>query len=164
MLPSALMFPIYLFDWGDTLMVDFPDQQGPMCSWPEVAVVKGAAEALHILAARARIYVATNAADSTEQQIKQAFERAGLADYISGYFCHANLGIGKGSPQFFHQIAAKLNVPTSELIMVGDTLENDILPAIAAGAQAIWLHSQHADIEMAQTVPQITSLRQLIAD
>ncbi|MBD1571604.1 HAD family hydrolase, partial [Aliivibrio sp. S10_S31] len=23
----------YLFDWGDTLMVDFPNTQGKMCNW-----------------------------------------------------------------------------------------------------------------------------------
>lgn len=30
------MSKTYLFDWGDTLMVDFPDQEGKMCNWSKV--------------------------------------------------------------------------------------------------------------------------------
>jgi len=27
-----------LFDWGDTLMVDYPEYDGPMVEWPEIVV------------------------------------------------------------------------------------------------------------------------------
>jgi phosphoglycolate phosphatase-like HAD superfamily hydrolase len=91
---------IYLFDWGDTLMVDFPDVIGKMCDWEVVKAVSGAKEALEVLSKHSQIYVATGAADSTELEIKLAFERVGLSQFISGSFCKANLGLSKGSPEF----------------------------------------------------------------
>ena len=33
---------VVLFDWGNTLMVDFPDAQGKMCDWETVQEVSGA--------------------------------------------------------------------------------------------------------------------------
>ena len=56
----------FLFDWGDTLMVDYPDEEGPMFKWPKVAVVEGAFELLYILSRRAECHVATNAEDSSQ--------------------------------------------------------------------------------------------------
>ncbi len=40
------MTEVYLFDWGNTLMVDFPVVSGKMCDWETVEVVEGAEEAL----------------------------------------------------------------------------------------------------------------------
>ena len=63
---------VYLFYWGDTLMVDFPCMAGKMCDWTVVETVEGAREVLAVLSQKARIYVATGAADSTESEIKRA--------------------------------------------------------------------------------------------
>lgn len=62
---------VYLFDWGDTLMVDFPEAKGSMCDWDEVRAVDGAKEALAHLSKKHKIYIATGAAQSTEVQIKK---------------------------------------------------------------------------------------------
>lgn len=40
---------IVLFDWGNTLMVDFPEAQGKMCDWEVVEEVAGAREVLAAL-------------------------------------------------------------------------------------------------------------------
>jgi FMN phosphatase YigB (HAD superfamily) len=133
-----LVMNIYLFDWGDTLMVDFPDVIGKMCDWEVVKAVSGAKEALEVLSKHSQIYVATGAADSTELEIKLAFERVGLSQFISGYFCKANLGLSKGSPEFLETILEKLNTPAINVAMVGDNFEKDIKPAIAVGIQPIW--------------------------
>lgn len=129
---------VYLFDWGDTLMVDFPDVSGKMCNWERVEAVSGAKETLEALYVHSKIYIATGAADSTELEIKQAFERVGLSQFISGYFCKANLGLSKGSPEFLPAILEKLNIPAANVAMVGDNFEKDIKPAIAVGMQAFW--------------------------
>jgi putative hydrolase of the HAD superfamily len=132
---------IYLFDWGDTLMVDFPGVSGKMCDWDIVEVVDGALETLECISKSAKIYIATGAAESTELDIKKAFERVGLSRFISGYFCKANLGFSKGDPEFLPAIIGKLDKPTSCIAMVGDNLEKDVLPAIKAGIKAVWLTS-----------------------
>jgi FMN phosphatase YigB (HAD superfamily) len=119
-------------------MVDFPSVTGKMCDWEVVEAVNGAKEALEALSKHSQIYVATGAADSTELEIKRAFERVGLNQFISGYFCKANLGLSKGTPEFLNSILEKLKIPSENVAMVGDNFEKDIKPAISAGIQSFW--------------------------
>ena len=128
----------YLFDWGDTLMVDFPDAAGKMCDWKQVEAVIGARETLAELSKSAKLYVATGAADSSEQDIRKALQRVGLDTFVSGYFCKENLGVDKGSPAFFTAVLAQLDIPAADVIMVGDNFAKDIQPALSAGITPIW--------------------------
>jgi len=155
------MSKVYLFDWGDTLMVDFPHQKGKMCEWETVEAVEGATEILAQLSGSHSVYVATNAADSTEREIKLAFERVGLDQYIDGYFCKANLGIGKGSPEFFHKIVNALDVNYQQVVMVGDNFDNDIAPAIEAGICAVWFNPEAHCIEPNRQIEQIKRLEEM---
>ncbi|MCL2914522.1 HAD family hydrolase [Shewanella corallii] len=155
------MSTVYLFDWGDTLMVDFPGQSGKMCDWTEVQAVSGAVEVLECLSRSNTVYVATNAADSSEADIQSAFERAGLSRYISGYFCKSNLGIGKGSPEFFEKIVNLLDVSPQAVVMVGDTYDKDIEPAVTAGITAIWFNPKKSDFQASPGVRQIQHLSEL---
>ncbi|GAA6185995.1 HAD family hydrolase [Aliiglaciecola sp. NS0011-25] len=151
----------YLFDWGDTLMVDFPDQQGKMCNWSKVEAVAGAYETLQSIAANSTIYVATNAAESTALDIAAAFAKVGLAKFIAGYFGRFNLGVAKGSSEFYVKIAANIKQQTSNMVMVGDSLERDIIPAIEAGLEAIWLNHSNQPMPSNLTCRQIKSLDEL---
>jgi putative hydrolase of the HAD superfamily len=119
-------------------MVDFPSVTGKMCDWEVVEAVNGAKEVLEALSKHSQIYVATGAADSTELEIKRAFERVGLNQFISGYFCKANLGLSKGTPEFLNSILEKLKIPSANVAMVGDNFEKDIKPAISTGIQPFW--------------------------
>jgi FMN phosphatase YigB (HAD superfamily) len=156
------MRPIYLFDWGNTLMIDFPQYTGKMCDWERVQAIDGALEALHYLSQQHQIYIATGAADSTAADIQRALSRVGLANYISGYFCQDNLGIGKVSAHFYQTIAVKLEVEPARLTMVGDRFEQDIQPARHAGLNAIWFNPQQDICIEAKGYPQISDLRDLI--
>jgi len=60
----------YFFDWGDILMVDLPGHTGPMCDWPEIKLVDGAAQCLSALSGVASCHIATNALNSNEREIR----------------------------------------------------------------------------------------------
>ncbi|MGR5117999.1 HAD family hydrolase [Vibrio astriarenae] len=154
-MPSAI-----LFDWGDTLMIDAPGNIGKMCDWPVVKATEGAQEVLEFLSAHYPIYIATNAQESTAQDIEQAFARVGLAKYLSGYFCYTNLSLAKDSPDFYRKIAQQLQLAPSELMMIGDTLDKDIYPAREAGLQAVLLNSTQQPTDA--TVDSIVHLNELI--
>jgi FMN phosphatase YigB (HAD superfamily) len=47
----------------------------------------------------------------------------------------ASLGVEKPSPEFFRRAAGALDVDPAELLSVGDRLDNDIVPARAAGCR-----------------------------
>jgi len=140
------MIDVYLFDWGDTLMVDFPDVEGKMCDWAVVEVIAGAKQTLQALSKHAKIYVATGAAKSTQYEIQRAFERVGLDGFISGYFCKDNLGITKGTPEFLNTILDTLSVPATMVAMVGDNFDKDIKPALDTGIKPFWLTEKSNDL------------------
>jgi putative hydrolase of the HAD superfamily len=151
---------IYLFDWGDTLMLDFPGIPGKMRDWDHVEVVEGAFEVLDHLSQTALIYIATGAAESSESDIREAFVRVSLNQFITGYFCKANIGISKGEAAFIPTILSKLDVDKSHVYMIGDSLDKDIIPATAAGIQPIWL-TRNVDGSMPSITKVIRHLSEL---
>jgi len=151
---------IYLFDWGNTLMIDFPGIPGKMCDWDQVGAVEGAAATLAHLSLTAPIYVATGASQSNEADIKRAFQRVGLHSFISGYFCQTNTGATKGSPEFLETIVARLQTPVKKIRMVGDSLTKDIKPAAAMGIASFWLSDKRTR-ELPPQCIRISSLHEL---
>jgi FMN phosphatase YigB (HAD superfamily) len=156
------MVDTFLFDWGDTLMIDFPDAQGKMRDWEVVEAVEGAELALSHISKTAKIYIATGTADSNEVDIEKAFERVGLSKYISGYFSKANVGFGKGTSEFYQSILSILDKEPSQVTMVGDNFQNDITPAANIGIQTFWLTSSPATTLPKGTIT-ISRLNQLCA-
>lgn len=151
-----------LFDWGNTLMVDFPEAQGKMCDWETVQEVSGARALLVDLSKTHQLYVATNAGDSSKDDIIHAFERVGLSQYISGYFCKASIGFSKFEPGFYPAIISQLGVEPQDITMVGDTLEKDIYPALEAGLQAVWLNAEGVELKSEHpSIIQVQSLSEL---
>jgi putative hydrolase of the HAD superfamily len=142
-------------------MVDFPDELGKMCNWPQVCEVDGARTLLASLSKHFNIFVATGAADSSVNDIKAAFRRAGLENYISGYFCHENLGVGKESSSFFDLILHELNVSPDSVLMIGDSLDRDVLPSISAGIHGIWFNP--LDRECPSGIRAIKHLSELVS-
>ncbi|KPL95109.1 HAD family hydrolase [Vibrio splendidus] len=154
---------IVLFDWGNTLMVDIPDAQGKMCNWETVQEVSGARVLLAELSKNHQVYVATNAGDSSKNDIIRAFERVGLSQYILGYFCKASIGFSKFEPEFYPAIISKLGVEPQHITMVGDTLNKDIYPALEAGLQAVWLNTEGVELKSEHpNVMQVQSLSELL--
>ncbi|MDV6251831.1 HAD family hydrolase [Vibrio sp. EA2] len=154
---------IYLFDWGDTLMVDFPHAQGKMCDWDTVEVIPQAKETLATLGKNHQIYIATSASDSTMEDVQRAFQRVNLDRYINGYFCFANVGIEKNCAEFYRAVAKKLGVNERKLTMVGDIPHKDIYPAMEAGLNTIWFNAAGDSAPDQPIAQQIRCLSQLVA-
>jgi putative hydrolase of the HAD superfamily len=82
-------------------------------------------------------------------------------------FVSSHLGWRKPSPQFFLAIQQSLNVAPAEIVLVGDDIENDYRPALAAGWQAILLRrnqSQPLNKEPpVLTIRRLTDLAEILA-
>ena len=154
------MADIYLFDWGDTLMVDTIGIAGKMCDWEHVETIKFAEEALKKTSLTASIYIATAAAESTPKDIEKAFKRVGLNKYIKGYFCKQNTGLTKPAPEFYLAIIKTLSANPSSVTMVGDNFEKDILPCHKLGFNTVWLTSEQ-NKEVPEGVRMIANLSEL---
>ena len=130
-----------LFDWGDTLMrtLGYP---GPMCTWPRVETLPGALDMMRTLDGRIGVALATNAADSQEQEIWKALALVGLDRYVERIFCFRSVGHKKSSPPFFSHVMSQLELPADRLVMVGDDFGQDVTAANAVGIKAVWFNEK----------------------
>lgn len=160
---STQPYPTILFDWGDTVMYDDdPSSTVPMMEWPQVRVVEGIADVLSDLhAGGRRSIIATAALISDESQIRGALARGGLDSFFSRVYCFKNTQLPKGEA-FYRHILSDLNVRASDVIMVGDSFEKDVLAANAAGIFGVWFNQRSGEIrngEMHTTVASMFDLR-----
>ena len=58
------------------------------------------------------------------------------ADFVAS---SSRWGVEKPSPEFFARVAQAAGMPASEIAYVGDRLDNDVLPARAAGMIAVFI-------------------------
>jgi FMN phosphatase YigB (HAD superfamily) len=137
---SLLRYPTILFDWGGTVMYDDPSLLTPMVGWPKVEVIEGIEDVLKDLQASGRqIILATAAVISDEDEIRGALARADLNSYFSKIYCFKNTGLAKGK-RFYRRILRELNVPASDVMMVGDSFEKDVQAANSTGIFAAWFN------------------------
>jgi len=152
-----------LFDWGDTLMRVYPQSSGPMITWPYLAALPEAEETLSTLSKRVHLALATNAEDSDEEQIRAALRRVRLDQFIEEVFCTRRLGYHKPEPQYFRSVAKQLNVDLSQIVVIGDSFSNDVMGAVDAGAQGIWLNTSSAENRQGPGYFTIHSLGEVIS-
>ncbi len=150
-----------LFDWGGTLMRVFPEYSGPMAAWPRVEALPGAVETLAALRGRWSLALATNAADSGEEEIRQALRRAGLDGYLERIYGYRKTGYMKPAPGFFSYILQDLGISPQQAVMVGDDYEVDVRGAVRSGLRAVWLNVRSSPEEASIMVRTISSLPEL---
>lgn len=157
-MPELVRPSVFLFDWGDTLMLDDPAQAGPMAGWPAVNAMPGARETMLWAKAHGRLGIASGAADSGENDIRAALSRVDLNDGIEFVFCRCTLGFGKTDPRFWQAVLTALQMPPRQVVMIGDNYVADVAAPQAAGLQAIWFNWRG---EAPRACPTITSLQEL---
>lgn len=137
---------LVVFDWGNTLMVDFPDESGPMYTWKKVALIEGVNEILPYLKKRNyTLAIATNAGLSNATDVRKALERVNIASYFSYIFTSKDLGYKKPDPLFFQTILQMVCVEPSHSVMIGDHYEKDIVGAAKVGMHTILLSNEHRE-------------------
>jgi FMN phosphatase YigB (HAD superfamily) len=73
------------------------------------------------------------------QPIEREEEVRALGLPVDRVVSSASLGVEKPSPAFFERTAAVLGVDAAQMLSVGDRLDNDVVPARAAGCRAVLL-------------------------
>jgi FMN phosphatase YigB (HAD superfamily) len=69
----------------------------------------------------------------------------------------AGWGVSKPDPRFFAKVVEAAGVPAESIAYVGDRLDNDVLPSLAAGMTSVflrrgpwgWMHAEMPEIERA---------------
>lgn len=94
--------------------------------------------------------------------------RVGLAPFFRAAVSAREFGVGKPDPRIFHAAAGAVDVVPTEVLHVGDDATLDVIGALNAGMQAVWVnrgdhawpHPQQPDA----TVATLTQLCELLAD
>ncbi len=96
--------------------------------YPDATPCLGRAHALGLL-----VGIAGNQPESTESVLREAGVQA---DVVGS---SARWGVAKPDPAFFARIVAETGLAPHEIAYVGDRVDNDVLPAAAAGMVAVHL-------------------------
>ena len=158
---DSFLYPTILFDWGDTVMRDYPEITIPMVEWETIEVIEGIADVLAYLHySGRRIVLATSAAISDENQIHGALERGGLASYFSRIFCFKNTNLPKDET-FYRYILNDLDLAASDTLMVGDGFEKDIQIPNGMGIFAVWFNPKSDEVRKNELHITVHSMQEL---
>ena len=108
-----------------------------------------AIEVLTELKARYPLGLITNGpADIQRQEIATT----GVGDFFGPVFIEGEVGFGKPVPEVFKRAANAMALRPAEILMVGNSLAHDILPAVKAGWRTAWIRREtdvppSADVE-----------------
>ncbi len=150
-----------IFDWGDTLIRDFPQYDGPMAEWPEVELMPEVEKTLQELSRGFNLFVASNAGSSDAELVEKALQRVGIAPYFKAIFTGIELESKKPELAFYRNLCRKIGTPPGRCLMVGDNLEKDIIPARRIGMQAAWFSPEgevEGDFWKIDSLPQIIEI------
>ena len=150
-----------LFDWGDTLMRDFPEFTGPMAAWPHVEAIPNVKEILIELRSQWTLALATNSVDSDETAICEALDRVGFCSLLDKVYCFQTIGYSKPSSDFFDYIVEDLRMDRHRIVMVGDGFEKDVLGANRSGIRGIWFNESSAKEKVGKMHKTIFDFRSL---
>lgn len=122
-------------------------------------------DALECVAAVRRAGLIVGVAGNQPASVEQVLAAAGLeADFVAS---SAAWGVAKPDPAFFARLIVEAHVPAESILYVGDRLDNDVLPARAAGMRTVfirrgpWGHIHALKDEVALADLRVNSLQEL---
>ena len=90
--------------------------------------------------------------------------RVGLGQFFVDSVSASDYGVGKPDARIFHAAAGKAGVMSAEVLHVGDDAALDVLGALGAGMQTVWVNrQQHVWRHIEQPHHTVESLTQLAA-
>ena len=82
-------------------------------------------------------YVLALVSNTENVGVEKVLEKFGLKNYFSAIFFSYQLGNLKTDRKFFYQVFDQLRVEPENCIMVGDSMQSDIIPARQLGMEAV---------------------------
>jgi putative hydrolase of the HAD superfamily len=107
---------------------------------------------------RLRLVVASN----WDCSLPSWLESAGVLELVDGVVTSAEVGVAKPSPRVFQRALSVAGVEAGEALHVGDTADNDLKGAAAAGVRAVLLQREGDPPPGVETIGSLRELRGLL--
>ena len=121
-------------------MQTMPVYLGKERGWSKVAPVEGAARAVQSVASTWRVALATNASESTDEEMLAAFEPMGIRECFSAVYSFGRAGRPKPWAEFWQYAIKDLALPPERIVMIGDSYMDDVWGATEAGLNGVWFN------------------------
>lgn len=122
-----------------------------------------AAESLGYLNTRYQLFVTSNGILKT--QLKR-LELAGLLPYFTDVFVSDHIGHEKPSVRFFEECLQRGRLKPSEVLLIGDSLEADMVGAQNSKMDSCWYNPKHrntdSDVEIDYIISDLLQLKDIL--
>jgi putative hydrolase of the HAD superfamily len=112
-----------------------------------------------------RLGLLTNGAPDLQREKLSA---SGLEPFFDAVAISGEHGMGKPRPEIFHELLSALDVGPSSAVMIGNSLERDILGAANAGILSVWIRvpgsEEHADTTPNHTITGLSDLEAVLRE
>lgn len=98
-----------------------------------------------------------------DTRIYSVLDSLGIRRFFDAITISSETGASKPDPQIFKAAVRSLKVPASSILLVGDSLYDDVLPAVGAGLSALLIDRKHRHTSNTDA-RQIFSLREVISE
>ncbi|MFC0309574.1 pyrimidine 5'-nucleotidase [Gallibacterium trehalosifermentans] len=148
--------------WGKKLSVKPAElNHGFLLSMAEVCrPLDGVVELLQQLKDKAKLAIITNGFTAMQQL---RLQKTGLKDYFEFVVVSEEIGVSKPNPHFFqHALALARPQSYEQVLVVGDTLESDILGGNNVGLDTCWLDHGRENLTEIKPTYQISQIAELV--
>lgn len=87
---------------------------------------------------------------------KDRLERWGIAQYFDLVIASAEEGVEKPNPDIFRRALERADCLPNKALMVGDRMDNDIVPAKQIGMKTVWVKQAFASYQPVSNIPNAT--------
>ena len=124
-----------------------------------VNLFPGVIKTLEILKRKYKLVLLSNTA---EREGRETIEKFGLGKYFDEIIISGEVGIAKPDPRIFKIVLEKTGAMPEEVVMVGDNLEQDIIPTRLLKFRAILVDTRKKYTQYTKEKWYISSLDQLV--
>lgn len=120
---------------GDLETMRLLDVEIPEWRFEDEILYRDAEECLKRLCGKYKIGVIANQAVGTEKRL----EKMGIRKYIDLVIASAEEGVAKPDKRIFEIALSRADCKPEQSVMIGDRIDNDIVPAKMLGMHTIWI-------------------------
>lgn len=163
---SAIQNKVYMAQMPDFLRTLEVDDEALIAAvseqyrqnwFAELELAEDARPVLSHLRQSFKLGLVTNGPAATQ---RPKIERFGLAEWMDVIVVSGEAGVAKPDPAIFALALAQLGVGAGEALYVGDSVENDLYGAAAAGMASIWLNARNEPLPP-EVPPPLAVIRRL---